>query len=320
MRKFPAILFFLLIAPMAFAQTQQGFVKTIGRPEQPGVMLEKVLVQTKGMFNATTSNEKGEFSINIPGKKDGDPLVFLRVRKKGYVLKDKDLIGRSNVCSSKVPIIIQMVDSSQLQADIQRIEKNAQRVAEENYQKKLAVLQQQKDSSELTAEQFRQELLKLEDQYEKYLSLIGDMADRYARTDYDNLDSIDREINICIENGNLNRADSLIHTVFDPETVLERNRAAKKEIQDRINLAQSIIDQASSEREAIMQDIEYAKRFAILCESLAWEYIGTGKQGSALDCLKKAFDIKKIIYGENSNEAHEIQNLIKEIGQKTRYD
>lgn len=297
----------------SLAQTQQGYVKTIGRPEHPGVMLENVLVQAKGMFNATTSNETGEFNITVPGKKDGDPIVFLRVQKKGYVLKDKDLIGRSNVCSSRVPIIIQMVDSAQLQADKQRIEKNAQRVAEENYQKKLAVLQQQRDSSELTAEQFRQELLKLEDQYEKYLSLIGDMADRYARTDYDNLDSIDREINICIENGDLDRADSLIHTVFDPETVLERNRAAKKEIQDRINLAQSIIDQANIEREAILHDIEYAKRVAILCEDLAKEYISTGKQEAALKCLEKAFTIKRIIYGENSNETQETQNLIDKI-------
>lgn len=297
----------------SLAQTQQGYVKTIGRPEQPGVMLENVLVQAKGMFNATTSNETGEFNITVPGKKDGDPIVFLRVQKKGYVLKDKDLIGRSNVCSSRVPIIIQMVDSAQLQADKQRIEKNAQRVAEENYQKKLAVLQQQKDSSELTAEQFRQELLKLEDQYEKYLSLIGDMADRYARTDYDNLDSIDREINICIENGDLDRADSLIHTVFDPETVLERNRAAKKEIQDRIDLAQSIIDQANVEREAILHDIEYAKRVAILCEDLAKEYISTGKQEAALKCLEKAFTIKRIIYGESSNETQETQNIIDEI-------
>lgn len=303
----------LLASHFAFAQTQQGYVKTIGRPDQPGVMLENVLVQAKGMLNATTSNENGEFNITVPGKKDGDPLVFLRILKRGYVLKDKDLIGRSNVCSSKVPIIIQMVDSAQLLADKQRIEMNAQRVAEENYRNKLAVLQQQKDNSTLTAEQFHQELLKLEDQYEKYLSLIGDMADRYARTDYDNLDSIDREINLCIENGELNKADSLIHTVFDPETVLERNRAAKKEIQDRINLAQSIIDQASAEREAIMQDIEYAKRVATLCESLAREYIGTGKLESALECLEKAFAIKKIIYGENSNEAQETQNIIIEI-------
>ncbi len=313
MKKLITLFIIVFFTAMAVAQSQQGYVKTIGRPEQPGVMLENVLLQAKGMFNATTSNETGEFSITVPGKKDGDPIVFLRVQKKGYVLKDKDLIGRSNVCSSRVPIIIQMVDSAQLQADKQRIEKNAQRVAEENYQKKLAILQQQKDSSELTAEQFRQELLKLEDQYEKYLSLIGDMADRYARTDYDNLDSIDREINICIENGDLDRADSLIHTVFDPETVLERNRAAKKEIQDRIDLAQSIIDQANVEREAILHDIEYAKRVAILCEDLAKEYISTGKQEAALKCLEKAFTIKRIIYGESSNETQETQNIIDEI-------
>lgn len=305
----------LLTSLFGTAQTQQGYVKTIGRPEQPGVMLENVLVQAKGMFNATTSNETGEFNITVPGKKDGDPIVFLRVQKKGYVLKDKDFIGQSNVCSSRVPIVIQMVDSAQLEADKKRIEENAMRVADENYQKKLAVLQQQRDSSEITAEQYRQDLLTLEEQYEKYLSLISDMADRYARTDYDNLDSIDREINICIENGDFDRADSLIHTVFDPETVLERNRKAKKEIQDRIDFAQSIIDKASADREAILQDIEYAKRVAILCENLAREYIAAGKQEPALECLEKALTIKRIIYGEESDEAKEVKKMIDELKQ-----
>ena len=45
---------------------------------------------------------------------------------------------------------------------------------------------------------------------EAYQALIGDMADRYARTDYDQLDSIDYKINVCIENGELEKADSLI--------------------------------------------------------------------------------------------------------------
>lgn len=305
----------LLGSLFASAQTQQGYVKTIGRPEQPGVMLENVLVQAKGMFNATTSDDSGEFNITVPGKKDGDPIVFLRVQKKGYVLKDKDFIGQSNVCSSRVPIIIQMVDSAQLVADKKRIEDNAQRVAEENYQKKLTMLKQQCDSSIISAEQFRQDKQKLEDQYEKYLSLISDMADRYARTDYDNLDSIDREINICIENGDFDRADSLIHTVFDPETVLERNRKAKKEIQDRIDFAQSIIDKASADREAIMQDIEYAKRVAILCENLAREYISTGERESAIQCLEKALTINKILHGEDSQETANIQQQIDELRQ-----
>ena len=103
----------------------------------------------------------------------------------------------------------------------------------------------------------------MQDKYEKYQSLIGDLADRYARTDYDHLDSIDREINICIENGELEKADSLIHTVFDPETVLERNRAAKEAAKAKMQLGQDIIDEANDEKkrlQRIQKTVEDAKK------------------------------------------------------------
>ena len=123
----------LIIVIAISAQTQQGFVKTIGRPGKPGVPLENVTIQMVGMMNATTSSATGEFKLSAYNKKDGDAIKLLKVRKNGYELKDRDLIGRSLVFSSHVPIYITMVDTRQLEADKRRIEENARRVAEENY-------------------------------------------------------------------------------------------------------------------------------------------------------------------------------------------
>ena len=300
----------LMVCANLFAQTQQGFVKTIGRPGNPGVPLANVTIQMVGMVNATTSSTTGEFYLSAYNKKDGDAIKLLRVQKNGYELKDKDMIGRSLVFSSHVPIYITMVDSRQLEVDKKRIEGNARRVAEKNYQKKRKEIEKENKKHKLSAEKYRQELDDLQEKYDKYLSLIGDMADRYARTDYDNLDSIDIEINICIENGEQEKADSLIHTVFDPETVLERNRAAKKEIEDRIKFAQAVIDKANADKEAILKDIEYAKQIAILSESLAREYLAQGEKGKALQNLQKALEIKTIVYDEDHPE---VMNLIKQI-------
>ena len=147
-----------------------------------------------------------------------------------------------------------MASSAELEANRKRISDNAYRKAQINYQSKLKLLEQQKVESEITAEQYRRELQSLQDRYEKYTAMIEGMADRYARTDYDHLDSIDREINICIEEGELDKADSLIHTIFDPSTVLERNHAAKADIQQRIQLAQEMIDKANADKEAIRRD------------------------------------------------------------------
>ncbi len=308
---FTALLLILLASLQA--QTQQGIIKTIGRPDKPGVVLGDVVVQAKGMFNSVTSDENGAFSITVPGKNDGDPIIFLRIQKKGYELKDKGFIGRQHVCSSHVPIIIQMVDLNQLAKDKRRIEENAYRVAEENYQKKLSELKTQKEEGEIAAEKYRQELAGLQENYEKYLSLVGDMADRYARTDYDQLDSIDYQINLCIENGEFDKADSLIHTVINPRTVVNDNNAAKQEIRGRIAFAQSVIDKANADKDAIMHDIEYAKRMATRYEDLAQGYIFLEDKNKAIDCLEKSLEIKSILYGEESEEVSEINNQIKRL-------
>ena len=292
------------------AQVQKGRVRTIGRPNVPGKALAGVAIRARGQMNAVLTDGLGEFQIIIPNKKEGDAWVLQSAQKKGYELKDHELLGRQLVFSSNVPLVILMVDIKQFEADRQRIEENAYRVAERNYQKKLQELEQQKANNELTAERYRQELQALQENYERYQNLIGDMADRYARTDYDQLDSIDREINMCIEQGELDRADSLIHTVFDPETVLQRNRAAKEEVQSRITFAQSVIDKAVADREAILRDMEYAARVATLAEMLAEEYIAQGLREEARNNLQKALEIKTIIHGEESEEVGLLRDKI----------
>ena len=319
MMRNPFILLLLLFAlPLAVCAqaVQQGYVKTIGRPGKPGVPLSGVTLRVKGVGNAVLSAEGGRFSFTAPDKRNGDAFVLLSVRKNGYELKDRSLIGRQQVFSSQVPVEIAMVDLRQLEADRQRIERNAERVAEENYQKRAQEIEQQMKENKITAERYRQELQSLQDHYEKYLSLIGEMADRYARTDYDQLDSIDREINICIENGELDRADSLIHTVFDPETVLQRNRAAKEEIQQRMALAQSIIDKATADRAAILRDMDYARRVAALCDRVAEDYMAGGQPGQARENLQKSLDIKTILYGEESEEAKAVRQRLKALDEQ----
>ena len=296
-----------------YSQTQQGYVKNIGRPNKPGIMLSGVVVRVKGMINPVLSSSQGDFSISIPGKKNGDEISIINVQKNGYELKDISLLGRSLVFSTKVPLEILMVDKKQLEADKQRIEDNAYRVAARNYQDKLQHLEKQKKANEITIEKYRQEIEALQNNYDKYISLVGEMADRYARTDYDKLDSIDREINICIENGDFNKADSLIHTVFDPTTVLERNRAAKEEIQQRIAFAQSIIDKAKADKEDILRDIEYAKRVIDLSENLANEYVIQGNLNKAIECLNKSIEIKTILYGAESSEVNKTKQQLNNL-------
>lgn len=295
------------------AQVQQGFVRTIGRPGKKGVAVENVTIRFRGMTNAVLTSRDGEFRMLFPEKREGDPIVLIGVYKNGYELRDKELLGRQLVFSSKVPLQIMVVDLEQLAEDKRRIEENAYRVAESNFQKKCEELEREKEANRISAEQFFLEKEELQEKYERYLSLIGDMADRYARTDYDQLDSTDYKINQCIENGDLDKADSLIHSVFDPLTVLDRNRAAKEEIQQRILFAQRVIDKAEADRDAILRDMEYAEHITELCDNLADEYLVQGDTLHAFGCLEKSLEMKKIIYGEENEHTLKTTQKMEEI-------
>lgn len=312
------LLWITLCACMTFcalAQKQQGIVRTIGRPEKPGAPVANVIIRWQGMFNAVISNANGQFTVIMPGKKNGDEIVLQSVSKNGYELKDKGVIGRPQVFSTTVPIEIVMVNKAQLQADKKRIEDKAYKVAEKNYNKKLKEFEKKVKKKKITEAQYRQELERLQKQYEAYLALIGDMADRYARTDYDQLDSIDYQINLCIENGELEKADSLIHTVFDPETVLERNIAAKEEIRQRIEFAQKVIDKANADKAAILRDFDYAERVIALSENLVAVYISQGEREKAINCLQKSLEIAIILHGEDSDDVKTMRQRIQAIQQ-----
>ena len=244
-----------------YAQTQQGYVKTLGRPEKKGEALGGVTIRVKGEHNPVISNKDGTFSMLLANKKNGDAYALQQVLKNGFELNESDIIGRQFAFSDKVPLTIVMVSSEQLQTDKQRIENNAYKTAEKNYKAKYNLLEKQLSDNKITTEQYREEIQELQDNFEKYQSLIDGLAEHYVHTDYDNLDEKDRIINICIENGELERADSLIRLLFDPIGVLERNKEALASIEQQISQARGIIAQADEDMVAVLKkqekDAEY---------------------------------------------------------------
>ena len=246
----------LLVNTMAFAQTQQGYVKTLGRPEKPGEALDGVTLRVKGSHNTVVSDPSGKFSLLLTDLKNGDAYSLQRVQKNGYELNEIDLIGRKLAFSDKVPLTIVMVSSEQLQADKQRIENTAFATAQKNFTAKMSLIEKQLKDNEISKEQYQTAIIDLQDKFEKYQSLIDGLATHYAHTDYDMLDEKDREINLCIEKGDLERADSLIRLLFDPISVLERNMETLADIEQQIGQARGIIAQANADMEAVLKQQE----------------------------------------------------------------
>ena len=232
------------LAISSLAQTQQGYVKTLGRPNQKGVALSDVTIRVKGVHNTVLSKNDGRFSMQI----DGDSYTLQQVQKSGYELNEPGVIGRSYAYSANVPLTLVMVSTSQLQADKQRIENKAYQVAEKNYKAKLALLEKQKEENSITIEQYRQQIQDLQDKFEKYQSLIDGLADHYAHVDYDDLDEKEREINLCIENGELEKAESLLNQLGIQQRIAD--------IEKRLATGQGLMDEANSDMAAVLKQQE----------------------------------------------------------------
>lgn len=241
---------------LAQAQTQNCYVRTLGRPDKASEALGGVIVRVKGEHNAIISRDDGTFTIEMPGKKNGDAYSFQQVQKNGYELKEKEIIGRQYALSNRVTHTIVMVSIADLQVEKQRIEDNAYEMVRKNHSMQVKQLEDQLNANTISVENYKIALKELQDNFEHYQSLIEGLADHYAHVDYDMLDDTEREISICIENGDLDRADSLLKIVFDPTDVLQRNIKALAELDYRIAEARGIIDEANADMAAVLKQQE----------------------------------------------------------------
>lgn len=211
----------------AGAQTihQKGFVRSVGRPDnKQGVRLPGALLRVMGSHNAVQSGKQGTFELLFNGKREGkDAFSFSSISLNGYDLLDKKIKGPYAI-STTVPVELVLVPRLLKQ----EIEAKVRRQIEANYQKKLSRIQAEKNKQ---GKMYAQKISQLEQEYEKRDMLIGDMVERYASLDYAHLDAFKEQLSIFIENGELERADSLIQTEDIRKLEAEHvvlNNAAKK--------------------------------------------------------------------------------------------
>ncbi len=210
---FLAIVSLLILCAVtnSFAQTQQGVVKTRGKmvngTHVPGQGLPGAVVSVKGRGKVLVQNENGEFSFSTPDSK----FKLDSVSKKGYVLVDFDCVGQELTQSANAVNLV-METPSQLLEDKLAAERKIRRSLYNQFMAKLDELDALKEQNKITVEEYHKLMQELNTQQEKNEKLISQMADKYSKLDYDQLDDFYREVSNHIINGELAKADSLLST------------------------------------------------------------------------------------------------------------
>ena len=248
-------------AAMNIWAQQQGIVRTLERPGKPSEGLSGVTINVLEYPNAIVTKKGGKFSFTLKDRRQGDSYTISRIQKKGYSLVDKQVKGRRYAYSNSVPIEIVMVSDQQLENDKKRIEDKAYDKAKKNYDQKVLALENQLKQKTISEREYRQKYEQLNNDYNNYVQMIDQMAERYALTDYSGMDDLNSEIQTCIENADLERANELINSKGDFDK-REQELQEKMELKQKSEqLSQQLQKDIDTELEDLIRD--YYHKYAI---------------------------------------------------------
>ena len=272
----------LLTTISVFAQTQNGIVKTRGRLNEegivvPGERLPNATVSIRGR-NAVISGKDGSFRVRLT-----EPEYYLEdVKKEGYLLSDLDMLSRVH-SYSKNPLILVMETSSQQMDDKLAAIRKIRRTLQIQLQQKDDEITRLKEERRISDEDYRSRLSELFAEQEQNEKLIEQMAQRYAKIDYDQLDAFNQQVCALILNGELTRADSLIKA----KGIIEE-RASVIKLQQEAN--------AREEAELKRRSRQLEKSMALVEQSI---------EDLARDCYSK-YEIHKLQH-QNDSAAYYLQ-------------
>lgn len=210
MRRIGVFLLLMMFGISISAQTQQGIVKTRGRMVNgklvPGIRLSGATI-TLNFGNPLVSSNQGTFSFVVPPAKS---FSLVNATKQGYTLADPEYTCRSFSYSEKDPFYVVLEDESQSWANINLARYNFQNTMMTQLKKKEKELEELKQKKKIDDQEYERKIMELNEAQDKSYELIKKIADRYASTDYDQLDERNRQIQMYIEKGELQRADSMI--------------------------------------------------------------------------------------------------------------
>ncbi len=337
----------LLVAIFAignvYAYEQKGYVKTIGRPGKKGQRIANVSIYPKeGQGNSTNSDVNGNFSLPIKSKS----FYINKITKTGYEPADADLLSTQFVCSAN-PLIILLANSAELREERNKVSRKLY----DNLNQKLKEQQEKLDKllneKKISEEKYREELNLLHSKYDKNDALVREMAEKYSKLDFDQLNYFDQKVSELIMNGNLIEADSILRTKGDinqRRKELDALNTANDEVRNNLEKSEAVAKAQTDELaadyfhhfEICKLSLEfdsaayYIKERASLYNSTNIEFLNdAGKfiyeyvcdYDQAQKYFEKALEQSKSQFGEDSMETTKIfNNLAVVMSYQGKYD
>ena len=173
---------------------------------------------------------------------------------------DPDVLSKQYVQSKNPLVLVMETPDEQTEDKLEAMEK-IQATLQARLTRSRAEIRSLKEQNKLTQEEYRKRLQELADIQESDQQLVSEMAERYSKIDYDQLDEFNCQISAYILNGELQKADSLLKTKGDINTrtadlrqLQEQNAKEEAELTKRKKKLEKRIELAQNEMEDIAKD------------------------------------------------------------------
>lgn len=252
------LLLFTVFCSGVSAQTQQGIVKTKGRLGANGSIIHGKWLQGATIFvkgrTAVVSGANGTFSFPVPEQN----FYLQNVKKQGYLLTDMDILSKQYSYSKENPLYIVMETPDTQTADKLAAERKIRRTLQKTLQQREDEIEQLKAENMISQQEYQQKLQELYSSQEKNEKLISDMAERYSKLDYDQVNGFNRRISELILNGELARADSLINSkgdIHSRKAALQHHQDANAEEEKELAQRQENLSKSRAYTQKELEDL-----------------------------------------------------------------
>lgn len=227
----------------AYSAVQQGYAKTPGRLGengvlQPGKRLPNVVVSGKGLTRVISGSD-GSFSLSFRG----EGFSLSEVSKPGYALVDREQLRQYSY--SKDNLVLVLEDIKVQEQERLSIERKIRRTMRRTLAEKEEEIERLREENKITQSQLDSLYRRLYADEENNQRLVAEMAEEYAKTDFDSYDDFRRKVAGYIISGDLVRADSLLNTkgsVEERMAEIQRMRTVNAERGEEIRRQQEDLE------------------------------------------------------------------------------
>jgi tetratricopeptide (TPR) repeat protein len=249
MKNLITLFFTFFLSVGLFAQIQNGTVREINSDKKS---LSNVSIIFENAM-PTTSNDNGSFRLVFPEKKAGELIFMEEIKKTGYELvNDKAFQILKLSSNDKLGVDIILAKIGVIELAKKEYYEISDRALLAGLEREKKALKQQLEAAKVTENEYLTQLTALQEQYDLQWKLLDELANKFARVNFDDVSEIYQDALVLFKEGKIEAAISKM----EKTNLISRIDTRLEERKRILNSGNIIAEQQTKNEQGIREDID----------------------------------------------------------------